>query len=183
VSIAAFGALALAAVTAGTANAGTVTSGTVTLTINDSYLSTLHNNNIDVVPTGAASVTDSNGMTTVVYNATGGDANLSIGIGHVDYAGGLTVRDESTNQSVQLSSLQFDVFNNQFDAAPSGGSEVALVDPAGPFNTTIGGSPTTFTAGGLVIDAAGASYLNSTLGTTRFQAGQNIGSFATTVSD
>lgn len=177
---AAIGALALVGVSAGIANASTITSGTGTFTVADTYLSQLHSQDISGQATGAQSVTCDQTNTTVVYSATGGDANLNNSAGSVLYSGGITVKNRQNGKQVQFGNLRFDMFNGQIDATPTSGSEVALLDVGGTVSGQVNGSTQTFSASKLVVDAAGATYLDTALGTTAFHAGDLIGSFTTT---
>jgi hypothetical protein len=185
-SIAGIGVLALVGVGtgAGTANAAGIVSGTGTLTVSQSYLLTLARAHIFVTANSAQSVTYNRTAktVTVVYSVTGGDANVNTFAGAVQYRGGITLYDWATGKKVQLGSLQFDLFNDQFDGTASDGTVVNVLDTDGVQAATANGPAQTFTASALTIDAGGASYLDSALGTTAFNAGDQVGSFATSYS-
>jgi hypothetical protein len=181
VSATAVGALAFSLVGAGAADAA-VASGSVTLTISDSFLSALAHHGVAVVPQNYSSISyDNTAQTvTVTFAANGGNADLTNDNGTVNLNGGL-IAVSCHGKQVSLSSLQFDLGNTQFDGAPNATvGEVPLVDLAGSQTGQITGTTQTYSASSLVVDAAGASYLDSALGTTAFAAGQAVGSFSAT---
>lgn len=181
VAVAVAGAVALAVTTATTANAVTITSGTGTLTVNQSYLLTLAKQDVIAVPTQAQSVTYSSTTqtVTVVYSANGGDADVTSLSGEVDYSGGLTFFNAENGKHVSLSGLNFQLFFDQFDGTATDGTNVSVLDTIGNRTATVSGTTQTFSASDLAIDSAGASYLNTTLGTSAFHAGDQVGSFTT----
>jgi hypothetical protein len=183
----AVGATAAAVVTtAGTAEAAstTIVAGTGTITVPASILAQLAKAGIAVVPQGAASLAyDSTTHTgTVVYNATGGDAQVNALAGSVDYSGGVKFCDIRTGEGVTFSALLLDMFNGQLDATSSvDGTQQVLLDTGGNVSTSVSSAGVqTFSADSLQIDAAGAAYLDSTLDTSYFTAGQVVGTFTTT---
>jgi hypothetical protein len=181
VSVAVAGAVALAVTTATAANAVTITSGTGTLTVNQSYLLNLAKQGVIAVPTQAQSVTYSSSAqtVTVVYTATGGDADVSSFSGEVDYSGGLTFFNGETGKHVSLSALNFQLIFDSFGGTASDGSMPTVLDAAGHHVATVSGSTQTFAASDLEIDSAGATYLNGVLGTSAFHGGDQVGTFAT----
>lgn len=172
----------MAGISAGAANASTVTGGTGSFTVPFSYLGQLHGQNIVAETTGVQSVTcdQTNKTVTAVYSVTGGTADLTNLTGTVQYSGSITVKNGENDKQVQLGSLQFDMFNGQIDVTPAGGSQIAILDVGGSVSGSINGTTQTFNASKLLVDPAGASYLDSALGTTAFHAGDVIGSFSTT---
>jgi hypothetical protein len=181
VAVALAGAVALAVTTATTANAVTIASGTGTLTVNQSYLLNLAKQGVIAVPTQAQSVTyNSTSQTvTVVYTANGGDADVNSFSGEVDYNGGLTFLNAENGKHVCLNGLNFQLFFDQFDGTATDGTNVSVLDTAGHRTASVSGSTQTFSASDLAIDSAGASYLNTALGTGAFHAGDQVGSFTT----
>ena len=181
-SAAALGAAGLVALTPVAANAA-VSGGTVTLTVKASFISQLAHSGVAIVPSNAASVTfNSDGSVTIVYNATGGDANLVQSAGSINYTGGILGFSVNRNgfHSVSLGSLLFDLTDSQFDGATSTSGETPLVDLAGSQFGLINGSTQSYSASDLQVDAAGAALLDSALHTSAFAAGQSVGSFTTT---
>jgi hypothetical protein len=180
-SIAVAGAVALALTAAGTANAVTVTGGTGTLTVNDSYLLGLAKQGIVVVPTHTQSVS-SNATTktvTVVYAATGGNADLTAFNGRVLYSGDLTFVNVQNGEHATVSSLNFQVFSDTFAGTANDGTTTAVLDAKGSRQATSSGATQTFSASDLEIDSTGASFLDTALGTTAFSGGDQVGSFTT----
>jgi hypothetical protein len=184
VSVGVVGAVALFGIGAGTANAVDIASGTGTITVSAAYLAKLAQSFVIPVPNGAQSYTiDPNAKTvSAVFAATGGDADLNNFAGTVAYSGGLTFVNVVNGKQAKLSSLTFDLFNDQVDVTPAGGSPVDLWDAAGDRTAAINGTSQTFTASDLAVSADGAAYLNSALGTHVFHAGDQIGGFGTTYS-
>lgn len=184
VSVAVAGAVALAVTTASTANAVTITSGTGTLTVNQSYLLNLAKQGVIAVPTQAQSVTYSSAArtVTVVYAATGGDADVSSFSGEVDYSGGLTFLNGENGKHVSLTGLNFQLIFDSFGGTANDGTTPTVLDAAGHHVATVSGSTQSFGASDLEIDPAGADYLNSVLGTSAFHGGDQVGTFATTYS-
>jgi hypothetical protein len=178
--VAALSAVALTGLTTGTANASTVSSGSVTLSVNASFLASLAAHGVGFLPSGYSSISYADGQVAVSYSATGGDADISTFSGTVSYSGAAYGFDLK-GKTVELGSLLFDLGDTQFDgeSATSGG-EVPLVDLAGTQAGNINGTTETYTASGLTLDAAGAAYLDSALGTSAFVSGEDVGSFSAT---
>jgi hypothetical protein len=182
VSVAVAGAVALAVgTTAGTASAATITSGTGTLVVNQSYLLNLVKAGIVAVPTGTQSLAYSGTAqtVTVAYPVTGGTASVVNFAGVVDYSGGLTFINATNGKHVSLGSLAFNLATEAFSGTQAGGSATRVFDAAGQHQAGISGSTQSLTASDLEIDAAGATFLDGALGTTAFQAGDQVGTFAT----
>jgi hypothetical protein len=180
---AAAGAMALVAVGAGAAHAAAITGGSVTLTVKAAWVAQLAKAGVVVVPQGDSSLTYNAAAKTfsVTFAATGGDADLNLGAGSVDYSGSL-LGFSCKGRTVSLGSLLFDLENGQFDGASAAGGELALADLGGTVDGTISGTTQTFESSDLDLDPAGAAYLDSALGTKAFTAGQSIGSFSATWS-
>jgi hypothetical protein len=179
--VAALSAVALTGLVAGTASASTVTSGSVTLTVNASFITALAEHGIVFVPNGYSSISYANGAVSVTYTATSGDADISTFSGTVSYSGGICGFDLKNGKHVDLSSLLFDLGDTQFDGQTSAsGGEVPLVDLAGSQSGNISGTTETYAATDLTLDAAGAAYLDSALGTKALTGGEDVGSFSAT---
>lgn len=175
--VAALSAVALSAVVADTASAD-VTSGTVSLTVNASFLADLAEHGIGFVPQDYTSISYADGEVTVSFAATGGDADINSFSGTISYTGGIIGFDLKSGQAADLNTLIFDLGNAAFDGESStSGGEVQLLDLAGSQYGNISGSDETYSATDLVLDPAGAAYLDSALDTTAFSAGQDVGSF------
>jgi hypothetical protein len=184
-SIAVAGAVALVVTGATAANAVTIASGTGTLTVNDSYLVSLAKRGIVVVPTGTQTLAI-NGPAktlTVTYAATGGDADVNSFSGEVDFNGGLTFLNALNGKHVSLGLLDFNLLFNSFEGTTNDGTTTtAVLDAEGSRVATISGTTQNFTASELAVDSAGATFLDSALGTTAFTGGDVVGSFATSYS-
>jgi hypothetical protein len=180
--------MALAVAGAGAAHAAVAT-GSVTVTVTDSYIAQLASKGVAIVPQNYSSISYDNVAKTVsvTFAATGGDASLVNDNGTVQLSGGIVLRHNC--KKVALGSLAFDLGNSQFDGQPSAAvGEVPLVDLAGDeegnISTVTSGTTTTttdtYTASSLVLDSAGAAYLDSALNTKAFTAGQAVGSLSAT---
>jgi hypothetical protein len=181
---------AFAAPSAFAASSLNVTSGTVAVTVNDSYIAQLAEAGVVEypVPLSDLSADNTNKTVTATFNATGGNGNLAVDFGAVNLAGQVVVRDKN-GKSVTLSNLTLNVRGGDFQGTPAGSSTpVPLWDLHNQIASWTGTTPSpTFTdtwqAQNLVVDAAGAAYLNSALGTTAFQAGQTVGTLNATWTD
>ena len=179
--VAALGAVALTGLVAGTAGASTVTSGSVTLTVNASFLTALAQHGVAFVPKDYSSISYAGGEVAVTFAATSGNADISTFSGTIAYSGGICGFDLKSGKSIELGSLLFDLGDTQFDGQGSAAAgEVPLVDLAGTQSGDIVGTTETYSASDLVLDAAGASYLNGALGTKAFSSGEDVGSFGAT---
>ena len=181
--VVAVGALALLGVTAGQASAETIASGTGTFTVPLSVETTLARAGVVVVASGDASSSYDNTTKTftTVYNATGGNADVTNFDGTVDYSGGVKVVNVYNGKTATLGALQFDVLDDQIDLTANGTANPYL-DLGGTQSAAINGTSQSISASELSLDAAGASYLNTALGTCAFTAGTDFGSFTTTYS-
>lgn len=180
--LAAVGAVTSAGVmiSAGAASAD-VTGGTITLTINDSYVAQLAEAGVVLLPQDAASVTYDNsaGTLSITFTVSGGTGSLDNYAGAVDATG--SVLGFSVDRGlhvVDLSSLNFNVFNDSFDGTPAGGSDTPILDLNGDFTASRNDPNQSLTADQLTLDPAGAALLNSALNTSAFTANENIGSFS-----
>jgi hypothetical protein len=175
------GAAALVALAGGVADAA-VSTGTVTLTVSDSFIAQLAESGVALVPTDATVTYNSSADTvSIAYTATGGDATLTNGTGTIQLSGGL-LGFSIAGKVVYLSSLEFDLYNGQFDGAVSGGTVTPLLDLAGNSTGTISGADQTFASNELNVDPEGAALLDGALDTGVFNTlandGADAGSFS-----
>jgi len=178
--VAVLSAVALSGVVAGSANADVV-SGSLTLTVNASFLAQLAEHGIGFVPSGYTSLSYSNGAADVTYALGAGDADVSNYAGTAPITGGIFGFDIKSRKTVDLNGLLFDLSNLQFDGETStSGGEVPLLDITGSLYGGVSGTTEEFGGSELVLDAAGAAYLNSALDTSAFVTGTDIGSFGAT---
>jgi hypothetical protein len=113
------------------------------------------------------------------FTATGGDARISVFAGQLQHSGSLLIVDAKTRKSVQLTNIVFDLINDQIEAVPAGSTDpIVFFDARGSHVSQRNGNTDTFSATDLQVNADGAAYLNSALGTSYFVAGQHAGSYA-----
>jgi hypothetical protein len=190
VPVAAVG-IAAGAFAAPAAQAQTVnnyTSGTVAITIPLSYVAQLAKAGIIVFPTPLSelSVSTSSQTATITTTVTGGDADVSVLYGSLDLSGKLHFAHFARPvRAASLGSLQLDVNDAEVVATPAGSTTpVVLMDVTGDISTSVTPGTTsttdTYDSDQLVIDPAGAAYLDSKLDTTEFQAGQTVGTVSAT---
>jgi hypothetical protein len=180
------GAFAAPAAQAQTVNIDT--SGTVALTIPLSYVAQLAKAGIVVAPTPLSelSVNTTNQTATITTTVTGGDADVSVLYGLLDISGNLNFAHiKAPIETAVLGSLAVDIGNAQVDGTPSGSSTpVVLMDLSGDITTSVTPGTTsttdTYDSDQVVIDPAGAAYLDSKLHTSEFQAGQTVGTLSAT---
>ncbi|HEY3631273.1 MAG TPA: hypothetical protein VGL21_10265 [Jatrophihabitantaceae bacterium] len=173
---------AAAALVAGAASASAdATGGTSTITVPVATEVAQAQAGIVEIPLSPAQ-TSYNSVTQSVdetFTVTGGDARISVFVGHLEHSGGLLIVDYKTKKSVQLTNIVFDLINDQISAVPSGGTDpVVFFDARGSHVSQRTGTTDSFSASDLQVDAAGAAYLNGALGTSYFVAGQSAGSYA-----
>jgi len=177
VPVAAAGIAAAAALAAPVAaNAATTdsnfdTGGTVAITVPLSYIVQLAQAGIIElpVPVSEISVSGPNETATVTFNVTGGNADVSVFRGHF----------------VALGNLQMDVSQGEIDGTPANSSTPVVLFDLGSDTfsfSAVSGDPNgfndTFDSSAVTVDPAGASYLDSALHTSAFQAGQAVGTLA-----
>jgi hypothetical protein len=185
VAVGAVAGFAVAAPSASAQSANIDTGGTVSITVPLSFVEQLAKAGIVEfpVPLSDLSVNTSNKTATATFTVTGGDADVSIFYGSLDLSGSVDVGDVNGNL-LTLGGLQLDVLNGQLDATPAGSSTpVVLLDlEANTSGVTPGTGSTTdvYDSSDLVIDSAGAAYLDSALDTSAFQAGQQVGTLSST---
>ncbi|MFF2541066.1 hypothetical protein ACFVUY_00665 [Kitasatospora sp. NPDC058063] len=158
----------------------TPASGQAVITTDVSFLADAALNGILVIPLQPADPKlDADTGLTVTLPVTDGAANIPGFYGHVQFGGGLLFINLSTGKSVTFKQLDFSVAKGYFTAVPNGSTTpVPLLDPRG--NNVIGrtGTTQTLNSSSFQVDAAGANYLDTNLGTTYFKGGQQIGSLA-----
>lgn len=166
---------------AGPADAATVASGTTTVTVPRSFVQQAAGSGITATTNSPATEAyDGTSRTVAVtFPVTGGNANVTTLTGSLTHGGSLTVRDVCTRKKITLTGLTWSVRSDTVSALePDGVTSVVLFDLGGTVQISAG-SPQSYSASQATIDPAGASYLDSALGTTFFAAGQVVGSFAT----
>jgi hypothetical protein len=177
--VACLGLAAAAAVAAPAALAQTDTGGTVTVTVPYSYIVQLAKAGVVEVPLPPASLSSStsNQTVTATFPVTGGDGDVSVFNGSLDLGGTLDLVSIK-GHLVTLSNLQFNLSSGTISATPGGSSTpVTLYDIAGSVTIGPGATSQTYSSTALDVDPAGASYLDSALGTSAFTAGQDVGTF------
>jgi hypothetical protein len=155
----------------------TDTGGSTTLTADNTFLINQAKAGIAEIPQSPATTTvSSTGVVTVTLPVTGGNANISILGGTLDLGGSLKFVDVKTRKCVTFSSLQLSYDTGQLSGVPSGGtSQVPLDDLSGNISYSVSGTTQTLTTDSLIVDPAGASYLDSVLHTTFYgSGGQNV---------
>ncbi|HTU73317.1 MAG TPA: hypothetical protein VMG38_07335 [Trebonia sp.] len=191
VPVVAAGLAAAAAMAAPVANAATTdsnfdTGGTVSLTVPLSYVVQLAQAGIIElpVPVSEISVSGPNETATVTFNVTGGNADVSVFRGSLDLSGSFDIVSAS-GHFVALGNLQLDVSQGEIDGTPANSSSPVVLFDLGSDSfsfSSVSGDPNgfndTFDSGAVTVDAAGASYLDSALHTSAFQAGQAVGTLA-----
>jgi hypothetical protein len=185
VAVGAVAGFAVAAPSASAQPANVDTGGTVSITVPLSFVEQLAKAGIVEfpVPLSDLSVNTSNETATATFTVTGGDADVSIFYGSLDLSGSVDVGDANGNL-LTLGGLQLDVLNGQFDATPAGSSTpvvlLDLKDNTSGVTPGTGSTTDVYDSSDLVIDSAGAAYLDSALGTSAFQAGQQVGTLSST---
>lgn len=180
---------AVAAPSAFAASSLNVTSGSVALTINDSYTAQLAKAGVVEFPVPLSDLTadNTNQTVTATFAATGGVANLAVSFGSVNLAGQIVV--STRHRCVTLNNLVLNVRNSDIEGTPAGSSTpVPLFDLENDIASWTGTTPSpqftdTLISQQVVVDPAGADYLNGALGTTAFQAGQVVGTANATWTD
>jgi hypothetical protein len=164
------------------------TSGTVILTVPLSYLEALAKAGIVAFPIPASelSVNTSTQTATITTTVTGGDADVAVLYGSMDLSGKLGFAHlPGRTRPVFLGDLQLNIDSSQVVGTPTCGSKsIALLNVTGDITTSVTPGTTsttdTYDSDDVVIAHAGASYLDSSLHTTAFAAGQTVGTLAAT---
>jgi hypothetical protein len=164
------------------------TSGTVAITIPLSLVAQLEKAGICVFPTPASelSVNTTTGTATITSPVSGGSADVSVLYGTLYLDGQLHfTRNGHPTEAANLNGLHLDIGNAEFDATPKGSTTpVVLLDASGDITTSVTPGTTsttdTYASDQLVLDPAGAAYLDSALDTTAFSAGQTVGTLSAT---
>ncbi|MBD0692409.1 hypothetical protein BG452_38530 [Streptomyces sp. CBMA123] len=167
------------AVADSTVAATTAPTGSAVITVDQQFLAGTALNGIIVVPLPSATADDTDNVLTTTFPVTGGVANIPAFNGHVQFGGGLLFVNLDNGKNVAFKQLDFGVRAWNISAVPAGGTApVALLDPRGYTQRGVTGTTQTVSATSLQVDAAGAQYLDSALGTTYFTGGQSVGSLA-----
>ncbi|MFJ5229039.1 hypothetical protein ACIQBJ_03970 [Kitasatospora sp. NPDC088391] len=132
------------------------------------------------LPTATAGYDAATGLS-ASFPVTDGSGSLRDFYGNIKLGGGLLFVDVRTGSAASFHQLSFSIDNWAVTGVADGtGTTVTLFDPAGNNSVTNSGTTQNLTADSLVLDAAGAQYLDGKLRTTFFTAGQSVGSFAVT---
>ncbi|MFF7992316.1 hypothetical protein ACFZDG_21285 [Kitasatospora xanthocidica] len=160
--------------------ATTPAAGQAVITTDVDFLSAAALKGIVVIPLQPANPTfDPNAGLTVTLPVSGGAANIPAFYGDVQFGGGLLFLNLSTGKSVTFKQFDFSVANGYFTAVPNGSTTpVPLLDPAGDNVINRNGLTQNLNSSSFQVDAEGATYLDTKLGTTFFTAGQQVGSLA-----
>jgi hypothetical protein len=181
-------ALALA-MTAGTlvsvatpASAATVTAGTTTVSVQLSFVVNAAQAGIIAIPLKPATsqFNSTTNNVDIAFPVTGGDGNVATLTGFVQHSGALLLVNVHNGKSVKLTSMAFDVSNTVFTFTPGGGAPAVALFEIGGVTSSQTGTTNTYTATSLGIHPDGASYLDSTLGTSYFTPDQLVGGIAST---
>lgn len=175
--------IAVAAPSAFAASDLNVVSGSVAVTFTDDYIVQLAQAGVAEFPLPLSDLSADNTSKTVTatFSATGGNANLAVSFGSVDLAGKVVVV-AGNGSTVTFSNLVLNVRGADIEATPAGSTTaVRLLDLRGGVESWTGSTPSpeftdTWQADKVVVDSAGAAYLDNALGTTAFTAGQVAGS-------
>lgn len=163
----------------GTVATTTAPSGSAVITVDQQFLANTALNGIVVLPLPSATADDTNNVLTTTFPVTGGVANIPAFNGSVQFGGGLLFVNLNNGKNVAFKQLDFAVRAWNFSGVPDGGTtSVALLDPRGFTQRGRTGTTQTVSATSLQVDAAGAQYLDTALGTTYFTGGQSVGSLA-----
>lgn len=158
----------------------TGTGGSATLTMPSSDTTPITSAGITGKAVSPATISvDASNTTTLTFPVTGGNADVTKVYGSADLGGGLKV--EHDGHEVTFSSWQVNVRAATITATPSGSSTpVTLLDLRGTIKVTASSTQQTYDSADVQVDPAGESYLDSTLHTSAFSAGQQVGSFSAT---
>ncbi|MFF7637283.1 hypothetical protein ACFZB9_29650 [Kitasatospora sp. NPDC008050] len=167
---------ALAADEAAAAPAVSAPSGSLAVQEDNTFLQNAASNGIIAIalPNATPGFSTTTGFS-ATFPVTGGAANFNGFYGTVQLGGGLLLVNVTNGHTVIFNNLTFNAGQWAVTGVPLGQTTpVKLLDPARPVITAAGGTQT-LTSSDLEIDAQGASYADSNLGTTFFTARQHAG--------
>jgi hypothetical protein len=178
-------AAALAVSASGPALADTAdTGGTATISLTSTYLLNLAKSNVIVLPGAPVTSSFANGLDAYTLPVTGGNGEVSIFFGKVDFGGSLVLLNGKAGKTVTITNVQLNFFTGALTGQlPGGTTQTALGYFGGNEATsTSAGPPATesFSADQLNLSGKAAKALNTDLNTTAFARGTDIGTFATT---
>jgi hypothetical protein len=165
---------------AGPASAA-VTGGTTTFSVPLTFVASAAKSCVTAIPQDPAEgkFNSTTNNVDITFPVTGGNANLTTLNGFVNHSGSLLFIDACTFKAVTVNNVVFDIANAAIDANQVGSStQHVLFDLLPNINFTDTSGAVTLTADGFAMDADGASFLDSALGTTFFTANQTVGTFA-----
>lgn len=164
----------------------TDTGGTATITFSLPYLEHLTKAGILVLPAAPASGSYASGFYNATLNVTGGNAEVNNFFGALKIGGGkLRLVNASNGKTVILAGFSFNFNDGTLSAKPVGSTtRVTIADVGGDLSESEQGTPPdvteNFACDQLPVDAAGATFLDTALGTKAFTAGDDLGGFTTT---
>lgn len=158
--------------------ATTDTSGSATEAVDSTFASQVCNAHIHVVVRKPGTSAVSNGQITATFPVSGGNATIVNFTGTLHFGGSLTFSTE--NKETTFSNLQLSYRTAKISGTAPDGTQLALADLGGVISHHIDGNTETLSSTKLLIDSAGASYLDGALSTSFFTGGQDTGSFSTT---
>ncbi|GAB2741029.1 hypothetical protein [Kitasatospora kifunensis] len=172
-------ALAVTGLSGSALAAGTTTtapSGNLVVQEDNTFLQNAASNGVIAIalPNATPGFSTSTGFS-ATFPVTGGAVNLNGFYGNVQLGGGLLLVNVTNGHTVIFNNLAFNADQWSFTGVPLGQSTaVKLFDPARPV-ITAKGTTQTLQSSDLEIDAQGASYADTNLGTTFFTARQHAG--------
>jgi hypothetical protein len=141
--------------------------GTATITFNTKFLTHLATWGIIIIPENPVTSSDTGGYDTFTLPVTGGNGTDTNFTGDVNLGGSLTIIDAATHKSLVLTSLELDYFDGVITAVPAGTEQtIWIADIGGNLGTNNTTGNESFFASHLSIDPAGATALNTALGST-----------------
>jgi len=183
---------ALAIAGSGPALADTTdTGGTGTVSLTSAFLVNLAKSNVIVLPGSpvtssfsAGTTGSGSGLDAFTLPVTGGNGEVSIFFGHVDFGGTFVLVNAKASKTVTITSLELNFFTGALSGVlPGGTKQTALAYAGGDMSSgSQAGPPATesFSADQLTLSGKAAKALNTGLNTTAFVKGTDIGTFATT---
>ena len=169
------------------------TGGTATISLTGAFLVHLAKSNVLVLPGAPATSSFTSGLATnrfarghdgYTLPVIGGDGEVNIFTGRVDFGGTLVLVNAKAGRTVTITKVKLNFFNGALTGILPGSTKATpLAFFGGNMSTdTSAGPPATesFRAGQVRLSGPAAKALNADLDTTAFTKGTDIGAFATT---
>jgi hypothetical protein len=177
--------VAVAVSSSGPALADTAdTGGTATISMTGSFLTGLAKSNVVVLPGTPTTSSYANGLDAYTVPVTGGNGEVSTFFGTVDLGGSLVLINGASGKTVTITNLELNLFTGALTGAFAGGThQTALAYLTGDISTSSSAGPPateTLSADEIHLSLKAAAALNTSLATTVFKRGTNIGTFTTT---